>query len=120
MAISTTTGSGTLTTLLVSTGTDLVVPENESVSLLQNESVTITGSGTNVLFLGRVSTTDDGQCQANLTVDSTTIYSDATGQQIIARLALGAGSHTITFTAFALSNDVTANVFGLTIVDLGL
>ena len=120
MATVTNAGTGTLTTLMVSTGSSLVLPQFQSTSLLQNSSVTVSGSGHTVLFLGRVETTNNGQCQVEIDVDDVAVYGGAAGENIIARMVLSSGSHTIKFSAFALSNDVEAEVFGLTIVDLGL
>lgn len=120
MSTTTITGSGTLVTRMLSTGTNLVVPQFAYVSLLQNANVTITGNGTTVLLLGRVETTNDAQCSVEINVDGTNVYTDSSGVQIILRLPLTAGSHTVEFRAFGLANDVLAEVFGLTAIDLGL
>lgn len=120
MSTSTVTGSGTLTTLMVSAGTDLVIPQFQYVSLLQGADVTITGSGTTVLLLGRVETTNDAQCSVEVSVDGENVYTDGAGLQIILKLTLTAGSHTVVFRAFGLANDVLAETYGLTAVDLGL
>lgn len=120
MSTVTTTGSGTLTTLMVSTGTNLVIPQYQTVSLLQSASATITGSGTTVLLLGRVETSHNDACEVIVTVDGNTLLDTSAGEQIILRLPLSVGSHTVEFTAFAVANDVTAEVFGLTAIDLGL
>jgi hypothetical protein len=42
------------------------------------------------------------------------------GQQIVVKLPLSTGSHTITFNAYALNTDATMNVAGLMVLDLGL
>lgn len=120
MSTSTITGSGNLTTLMLSTGTNLVVPQFQYVSLLQSTDVTITGSGTTVLLLGRVETTNNAQCSVEISVDGTTVYTDGAGLQIIMRLPLTTGSHVVEFKAFGLANDILAEVFGLTAIDLGL
>ena len=116
----TVTGSGTVVTKMVSTGTNLIIPQNQTTSLLQSATVSITGSSTLVLFLGRVATTNDDSCQVSITVDGTEVYNDAAGMQIIMRLPLTVGSHTVKFEAFGLANDITAYAFGLTAIDLGL
>lgn len=120
MSTSTVTGSGTLTTLALSNGTNLVVPQFQYVSLLQGADVTFTALGNTVLLLGRVETTNDAQCSVEIDIDGANVYTDGAGLQIITRLPLTAGSHTLTFKAFGLANDVLAEVFGLTIVDLGI
>lgn len=120
MAIATTTGSATTTTLLVSTGTSITVPVNSSVSLLQATNATITSVGTTVLFLGRVASDNDANCQVELTVDGTVIFAGSSGDQIIARSTLLTGTHTVTYTAYALNSDVVVTVAGLTAIDLGL
>jgi hypothetical protein len=120
MAAVTATGSSPTTTKVVSSGASLLVPVNTSASLLQTTSVSITGSGTTMLFLGRVSSTNDPFFQVDISVDGVSIYNDQSGQQIIARTSLATGAHTVTFTGYALNQDITANKFGLTIIDLGL
>jgi len=105
---------------MISSGTNLVVPQFQYVSLLQSTDVTITASGTTVLLLGRVETTNDAQCSVEVSVDGTNVYTDGAGLQIILKLPLTAGSHTVVFRAFGLANDITAEVFGLTAIDLGL
>lgn len=116
----TVTGSGTVVTKMISSGTNLIIPQNQTTSLLQGASVNITGSSTNVLFLGRIDTTNNGQCQVSITIDGTEVYSAEAGIQIILRLPLAAGSHTVKFEAFGLANDITAIAYGLTAIDLGL
>jgi hypothetical protein len=120
MAATTSTGSSPTTTKIVSSGTSLSVPVNTSASLLQTASVSITGSGTTVLFLGRVSTTNDPFFQVDISIDGVSIYNDQGGQQIIARAPLTTGAHTVTFTGYALNQNITVNKFGLTVIDLGL
>lgn len=120
MAVTTVTGSAAAKTLLVSTGTSVVAPMNTSTSLLQAANATITGSGTTALFLGRVVSDSDDNCQVEIAVDGTVIYGGSSGQQIIARTALTAAAHTVTFTAYALNANVNVSVAGLTIIDLGL
>lgn len=121
MAATTATGTAATTTLLVSTGSSpFSVPINTSVSLFQSANATITGSGKTALFLGRVVSNSDANCQVEIDVDGTPIFSGSSGQQIIARAVLGVGSHTVTYTAFALNSDVTVSIAGLTIIDLGL
>lgn len=120
MAVTTVTGSAATTTLLVSTGTAISVPVDTSVSLLQTADVAITGSGTTVLFLGRVASDNNDNCQVELDVDGTVIFAGASGDQIIAKAVLTAASHTVTYTAYALNADVAISVAGLTAIDLGL
>lgn len=122
MAVTTSTGSAATKTLLVSTGTSILVsvPVNTSASLFQAANATITGSGTTALFLGRVVSNSDANCQVEIDIDGVPIFSGSSGQQIIARATLPLGSHTVTYTAFALNSDVTVTVAGLTIIDLGL
>lgn len=120
MAVSTITGSAATTTLLVSTATSITIPVNTSASLLQTASVTLTGTGTTVLFLGRVASNNDGNCQVELVVDGTVIFSGASGEQIIARSTLTSGTHALTYTAYALNSDVNVTVAGLTAINLGL
>lgn len=120
MSTVTTAGTGTLTTLMVSTGTGLLLPQYQYTSLLQGANSTITGSNTTILFLGQVSTSHDSACEVTITVDGSTILDTSAGGQIILRFPLSTGSHTIEFTAFSLAHDVTAETFGLTIIDLGL
>ena len=120
MAVTTVTGSAATTTLLVSTGTGITVTVGTSGSLLQTTSVSITGTGTTVLFLGHISSDDDNNCQVELSVDDTVIFSGAAGDQVIARVALTAAVHTVTYTAYALNVDAVVSVAGLTAIDLGL
>lgn len=122
MAVATNTGSVATKTLLVSTGTSILVtvPVNTSASLFQTANATVTGSGTTVLFLGRVISNSDSNCQVDISIDGVSIYSGSSGQQIIARATLPLGSHTVTYTAFALNSDVTVTTAGLTVIDLGL
>lgn len=122
MAVTTSTGSAATKTLLVSTGSsaNIAVPVNTSASLFQAANATITGSGTTALFLGRVISNSDQNCQVDISIDGVSIYSGSSGQQIIARAALSLGSHTVTYTAFALNGDITVMVAGLTVIDLGL
>lgn len=120
MATVTRTGTVPTTTLLVSTGTSVSVPVNTSVSLLQSASATVTGAETTALFLARVASDNDGNCQVEIAVDGTLIFAGSSGQQIITRAALTPGPHVVTFTAFALNDNVTISVAGLTVIDLGL
>lgn len=120
MPISTVTGSGVLTTLAVSSGTNLVLPQYQTTSLFESGDITMTGSGNSVLLLGRVMSTNNAQCQVEIDVDGTPVLEDVAGSQLIARVALSVGSHIIAFNAFALANDVEAEIFGLTVIDLGL
>lgn len=120
MAVTTVTGSAATATLLVSTGGGVTALVNSSTSLLQAANVTITSSGATVLFLGRVISDSDDNCQVEIAVDGTVIYSGSSGMQIIARATLTAASHTVTYTAYALNADVNVSVAGLTVIDLGL
>lgn len=119
MPIVTNVGAATTTTLLVSAGTTTIAA-NSSASLLQAANVNVTGSGTTVLFMGRVKSNDDNDCQVELNVDGVTIFAGSSGEQIIAHVTLSVGSHTVTYTAFALNNDVIVTAAGLIAIDLGL
>lgn len=116
----TSTGSVATKTLLVSTGSGITVLANGSGSLLQSANASITGSGTTVLFLGRVTSNDNNNCQVELSVDGTVIFSGASGDQIITRASLSSGSHTVVYTAYALGSNATISAAGLTAIDLGL
>lgn len=118
--ITTNTGTVATKTLLVSTGTDLILPQYQYTSLLQGASATVTGSGTTALILGRVTSSHDSACEVDLVIDGSNVLQAAGGDQIIFRAVLGPGSHTVEFTGFALDNDVVAEIFGLTVIDLGL
>lgn len=122
MAVVTNTGSAATKTLLVSTGSSVTIPVtvNTSSSLFQAANATVTGSGTTALFLGRVISNSDQNCQVDISVDGVSIYSGSSGQQIIARAVLPVGSHTVTYTAYALNSSITVTTAGLTIIDLGL
>lgn len=119
MTIVTNTGQVPTKTLLVSSGTTTVL-ENTSASLLQAANASITGSGTTALFLGRVVSDSDKNCQVEIDVDGVVIFSGSSGEQITARAPLTAGAHVVTYTAYALNADVTISAAGLTVIDLGL
>lgn len=120
MAISTTTGSGTPVTLLTSSGAGIALPANTSTSLLQTASVTVPGTGHTVVFLGRTLASQNDTLQVDISIDGTSVYNDIAGQQIIVKTVLASGSHTVTFTAYALNGADTMLAAGLIAIDLGL
>jgi hypothetical protein len=116
----TTTGSGTPASLLVSKATSVSLPANASTSLFQNSSATVTGSGHTCLFLGRTDSSANDFVQISINVDGTDIFDGSAGDQIVVSYVLSSGSHTITFNAFALNSSATMTVASLSIVDTGL
>lgn len=120
MAISTTTGTGTMTCRLVSSGTNIPLPTNTTTSLLQAASETVTTTGGHVAFLFRTATTNDSWCQLSLQVDGTEVYNASAGIQDSLNLPLASGSHTVVFNAFVFNGSITMIKCGLTVLDLGL
>jgi len=118
--VSTSTGSGTPVSLLVSSAANVALPENTSVNLFQGTTTTITASGHTLALIGRTNADFPLYVQVDISVDGVSIYNDHAGQQIVVKQALSAGSHTITFTALALNQNCNMNAAGLMILDLGL
>lgn len=120
MAATTTTGSGTPTTILVSSAASVALPVNTSTSLLQTSSVTVTGTGHTVAIIGRTAADFPDFVQVDISVDGTSIYNDHGGQQIVVKQVLSTGPHTITFTGYAFNQNCTMFAAGLMMIDLGL
>lgn len=120
MAITTVTGTGSPTTLVVSAAQSVSLTVNTTTDLLQSGAVSVTGEGHTVLFLARTASNNDDQCQVNILVDGVIVYTDIAGTQIIYRQVLTSGSHTIDFNVYALDSGITMSAAGLTVIDLGL
>ena len=118
--VATTSGTGTPTTLLVSTVTNVALTEFASTSLFTSDPVTVTGSGHTVAFFCRAASTDDSSVVINVLVDGVTLISGSSGDPLNAPMVLSAGSHTIAFQAFALDTGITVNVATMFLIDLGL
>lgn len=116
----TNTGSGTPTSLLVSTAATVPLPQNTSTSLFQTSSATVTGSGHTVAFIGRSVADLPLYVQVDISVDGTSIYNDHAGQQIVVKQVLSSGAHTVTFTAYAFNQACNMVAAGLMLLDLGL
>ena len=117
---STSTGTGTTTSLLVSSGANIALPVNTSVNLFQNTTTTITGSGHTAAFIGRTAADFPLFIQVDISIDGVSVYNEHAGQQIVVKQVLASGSHAITFTAWALNQACTMLAAGLMILDLGL
>lgn len=117
---STSTGSGTPTSLLVSTATSVALSQDTSTSLFQTTNATVTGSGHTCVFIGRTTADVNLYVQVDISVDGVSVYSDHAGQQIVVKQVLSAGSHTVTFTAYAFNKACNMLVAGLMLLDLGL
>lgn len=120
MSITTSTGSGTPTTLLVSTAASVALPQDTSTSLFQAASASVTGTGRTCAVIGRTTADFPLYVQVDISVDGTSIYNDHAGQQIVVKLPLTAASHTVTFTAYAFNQPCNMTTAGLMILDLGL
>lgn len=120
MTVSTSTGSGAMACLLIATAVNETLRRNQSTSLLQSASETVTTSGGHVAFLLKAVTSQDEWCQLSITVDGTEVYNEAPGGQDSFNLPLTAGDHVVTFTAFAFNADLTVRKCGLTVLDLGI
>lgn len=120
MAAVTSTGTGTPTTLLVSSAASVALPHDTSTSLFQAANATVTGAGHTCVIIGRTSAAQNDIAQVDISVDGTSVYNDVAGQQIIVKTVLAPGSHTITYTAYALNTDNTMLAAGLVVLDLGL
>lgn len=123
MAGVTTTGAGTTTTLVVSSVTNVAMTQNATTDLFQSGAVTVNAPGHTVLILARTqisNATLNNQCQVNIVVDGTTVFTDIAGGQIIYRQPLSAGSHTIDFNVYSFVSGLTMTVAGFTAIDLGL
>lgn len=120
MAVTTITGSGATTTLVLSTATAVALTQNATTNLMQAGAVTVTGTGRTVLFLVRTSSTNNPQCQVNVLIDGSVVASDVAGTQIIYRQVLAVGSHTIDFNVYSFGAGTLMNAAGLTVLDLGL
>lgn len=123
MASVTSTGIGSPTSLVVSTATSVALQQNATTDLFQSGAVTVTGSGHTVLFLARTLLTNstlNDQCQVNIVVDGTIVFTDIAGDQIIYRQVLSSGSHTVDFNVYCFASGVTMSAAGLTVLDLGL
>jgi len=116
----TSTGSGTPTTLLVSTAASVPLPVNTSTNLFQGATTTIVGTGHTVAIIGRTVADLPLYVQVDISIDGTSVYNDHAGQQIVVKQVLTAASHTITFTATAFNQACNISAAGLMILDLGL
>lgn len=117
---STSTGSGTPTSLLVSTAASVALPQDTSTSLLQGASATVTATGHTCVFIGRTVADLPLYVNVDISVDGTSIYNDHAGQQIVVKAPLTAGSHTVTFTAYAFNQVCNISAAGLMLLDIGL
>lgn len=125
MAITTTTGTVTPTTLLVSSASNVTLTADAYTSLLSSDPVTIAGSGHTVSFIGTTDADDNDFVQVLLVVDEglpgeMIIVDDASGRQITVRVTLSAGNHTVAFRAYSLGSPHTMRTAGVTALDLGL
>lgn len=116
----TVTGSGTPTSLLVSTAANIPLPQDTSTSLFQAANATVTASGHTCVMIGRTVADLPLYVNVDISVDGTSVYNDHAGQQIVVKLPMITGSHTITFTAYAFNKPCNISVAGLMILDLGM
>lgn len=120
MTISTVTGTGSTTCVLLSSGSGVALPQNVATSLLQLASETISVTGSHALLQVRTESTNNNWCQVSLTIDGAEVYNSAAGDKSDLIVPLSLGSHTVTFTAVAFNSSLTMTTCSLIVIDLGI